>query len=148
MEITEDYLKVQGFKNWNKDEWFKPFKEDWHISIRPTPGNDSWQVSVFKRPTEAYGKRSEDLANDNNAMSFTGCITTIEQLDLAKRACGIKDKINWRAQIPFSIKRTKRTFKLYQYFDGKDIFTGYETPDYNTAMAEMRRRNVEFNQIR
>lgn len=146
MEITIDYLKAQGFKNWNKDEWFKPFKEDWHISIRPTPGNDSWQVSVFKRPTETYGKRSEDLANDNNAMSFTGCVTKVEQIEDAMVACGLKERPNWRERFPFFLVRGKK-FQVYQWQGDEAIWTGYETTDYNQAMAEIKRRNIENNKI-
>lgn len=144
MEITEEYLRLNGYR-WALNMFIKSnAKPNWTITIRRTENDNSWQLDVFNCPTKNFGVYEGNKAPDSNYQSFRGCVTDIEQIEVAKKLCGITDKINWRERMPFLVKRTKKTFRLFQYFDGKDVFTGYETPDYNTAMAEMRKRNVEF----
>lgn len=142
MKITEDYLKAQGF-GVAIGMFIRSFTNpNMMIHIRKTQDDESWQLSVFKEATQTYGTYEGNQQPDNNHQSFEGCVTDIEQIETAMKLCGIR--IDWRERIPYFISRTKSTFKLYQNYEGKDIFTGFETVDYNTAMAEMKRRNKEF----
>lgn len=141
MKITEDYLIQHGFKK--LDNFFLKVQENvWNISIRPTVGNESWQLSVFKCSTEQYGKLEGNLCADNNSMSFLGTVTTAEQIQNAIIACGIEKKPNWRKRFPFFLVRGKK-MQVYQWIGEEAIFTGFETDDYNAAMAEVNRKNKE-----
>ena len=141
MKITEDYLTDHGFKK--LDGYFlKAQGNEWHASIRPTVSHESWQLSVFRRATEEYGKIEGNLCADNNSMSFLGTVTTIEQIKNAMIACDIEKKPNWRKRLPFFLVRGNK-MKVYQWIGEEAIFTGFETEDYNAAMAEVNRKNKE-----
>ena len=142
MKITEDYLKASGFilvcGGFSKSHT----NPTWNVSIRPTVDDASWQISVFKAATQTFGTHDDNPTPDSDNRWFMGCVTETEQIESAIKLCGIHT--DWREKIPFSVKRSGGKFKLYQYEEGKNLFTGFETTDYNTAMAEMRRRNNEF----
>jgi hypothetical protein len=142
MKITEDYLIASGFHRFCGGFSKSHKNPTWNVSIRPTVGDASWQLSCFVCSTKEFGIYEDNPAPDTNCQSVLGCVTDIEQIEQAMKFCGIHTA--WREKIPFSIVRSGGKFKLHQYEDGKNLFTGFETTDYNTAMAEMKRRNIEF----
>ena len=144
MKITVDYLTEHGFKDCGG--FFMKTEKTSHISIRPTKGNDSWQISVFRQSTETYEKFDESMPQDNNSMSFIGCVTEVEQIKDAMVACGVAKKTDWRKRFPFFLVRGNK-FQVHQWLGDETIWTGYETTDYNQAMAEIKRRNIENNKI-
>lgn len=144
MKITVDYLTEHGFKDCAG--FFMKTEKTSHISIRPTKGNDSWQISVFRQSTETYERFDERMAEDNNSMSFIGCVTEVEQIKDAMVACGVAKKTDWRKRFPFLLVRGNK-FQVHQWLGDELIWTGYETKDYNQAMDEIKRRNIENNKI-
>ena len=146
MEISEDYLQANDFRM-VCGHYTKNGAAKCNVQVRRTVGDNSWQVSVFKPSTKEFGKYEDLPSADSDSLWVMGCITTVEELEAAMKLIGFKDKTNWREKMPFSVKRTKRTFKVMQHINGKDTFTGYETNDYNAAMAEMKRLNIENNKL-
>lgn len=146
MKITEEFLERQGFKNLNENEWFLQIGGASHVRLRPTVGNDSWQINAFKDSTEKYGRNKDELPRDDNTKMFVGDITDTEQLKDVMIACGLTERPNWRERFPFFLVRGKK-LQVYQWQGDEAIWTGYETTDYNQAMAEIKRRNIENNKI-
>lgn len=140
MKITENYLNQHGFKLF-EGIYSKAESEKYTISIRRTVGDDSWQLSVFKQWTETYG-RYKDVADDNDAMWFVGKVTEVEQIQDALIACGMIKKNIWRKRFPFFLVRGNK-FQVHEWFGEEAIWTGFETDDYNAAMAEVNKRNKE-----
>ena len=142
MKITEDYLMASGYLTVSGTFSKSSANPKWNVSIRRTEGDDSWQLSVFKAATQTFGTHDDNPTPDTDNRWFMGCVTETEQIESAVKLCGIHTA--WREKIPFSIVRSGGKFKLYQYEEGKNLSTEFETTDYNTAMAEMKRRNNEF----
>lgn len=142
MKITEDYLRSQGFSQ-KADIWMKyDEKPSYYIQIREIPESDGYRLEVQRFKTKDFGTYGVNVTPDNDGCVFLGYITTTEEMETIIKVCGIRT--DWRKKMPFSVKRMKTTFRLYQHYEGKNVFTGFETTDYNTAMAEMRKRNKEF----
>lgn len=97
MKITVDILSEHGFRN--AGGFFIKNENMGHVSIRQTKGNDSWQLAVFRKPSETYERFYENIGHDDNSMSFLGCVTDYEQIKDAMIVCGLAAKT----------KRKKRT---------------------------------------
>lgn len=142
MKITSDYLIAQGFKK--QDDLWLNFDEPstFYIQIREAPGSDGFRLEIQRFKTKEFDVYGVNITPDNDGCLFMGYVTTIEEMETIIKACGIRT--DWRTKIPFSVKRSGGKFKLYQYFEGKNVYAGYETNVYDEAMAEMKRRNKEF----
>lgn len=142
MKITEEYLRVQGFSQ-RADIWLKYDDEpSYYIQIREIPESDGFRLEVHRYKTKEFGTYGDNATPDNDGCLFLGYVTTTEEMETIIKACGIRT--DWRKKMPFSVKRTDGKFKLYQYFEGKNVYAGFETNVYDEAMAEMKRRNKEF----
>lgn len=90
MKITEDYLKASGFLYVCGGFSKAHTNPTWNVSIRPTEGDASWQLSVFKAATKTFGTHEDNPTPDTDNRWFMGCVTETEQIESAIILCGIR----------------------------------------------------------
>ena len=154
MKITNDYLIAQGFTEHNMSGkfWMKYDQPmTYNIRIRETVEGEGHQVSILKIKTKVYGKLDINVTNDDNTRYFVGHVVDVEELEAIIKACGIEMKeqkpakvSKWRKKYPYFLVRSKQ-FKVFVMYENEALFTGFETDDYNEAMAEINCRNKEHN---
>lgn len=152
MKITKDYLIAQGFEEKFVDYrfWMKYDQPmTFTISLRETVDGEGYQLNVFKRKTDEFGKLFENFSNDDNSRHFMGHVTETEEMETIIMACGIEMKpakpakvSKWRKRFPYFLVRNKQ-FKVFVMYENEALFTGFETDNYNEVMAEINRRNKE-----
>lgn len=149
MKITSDYLIAQGFKK--QDDLWLNFDEPstFYMQIREAPGSDGFRLEIQRFKTKEFGVYGVNITPDNNGCLFMGYVTTIEEMETIIKACGITIKpvkvqqSKWRKRYPHYLVTCKR-FKVYVMYENENLYTGFETDDYNEAMEEINRRNKEL----
>lgn len=154
MKITNDYLIGKGFSEKNAGNQFWKMDDQpstYTVTIRETVDGEGYQLSVLKRKTKEYGQLPGFPTNDDNSRHFFGNVTETEEFESIIKACGIELKpqkpmkiSKWRKRFPYFLVRSKQ-FQVYVMYENEALFTGFETDDYNAAMAEINRRNKEHN---